>query len=731
MEIMLVGGLSPMVRKLSLKLYKEGHRIYVLSGSRNPANHYEHIFERYDFPYDSASIEEVFQSVNPDVTILMGAFDGNLSGEDPKREAIQYAAGLQNILLSWSALEKGRLIYLSSAEVYGSSYQIPVTESIRPVPRGIRPLMLFQGEESCRFYQEQLKKDVLILRLDRLHDVPKDKREAAFGICQRKCLDAFRTGAVSYRTNYKYGLTYMGDAVESIYKLVACEEHQYGLYHISSSEAYSELQIVDAIGKYLGKESGQELEKINNTLEDQNSVILSNERIKEEFGFKIWCEPEETIQKTLAYMKKHIGRFLESSDSGWDIWHRIYFKIMELFGALVPYLENLIFFIPFFMLNNRATGSQYFSKIDFYLIYVLLFAVVHGQRQATVSALLATAGYLFRQMYHQSGIAVVTDYNTYVWIVEIFIVGLVVGYMKDQLKFLEEEKEQEVDFLSERVTDIGDINDSNLRVKEGLITQVVNYDYSLGTVYDMVEQLEEDYPAKILFHAITLIRDVMNCQDVSLYRINEEKYARLFGYTSTKAGSMGHTVHLPDKEPLYETFSRQEVYLNRNMDPAYPMMAYCIYEEEKMEMMIQLWSIPFERMTIDESNRLIIISKLIQKSVHRSAHYLDVLRNERYQDDSQALRADAFEELVSTYREVGEKNLTEYILLQVVSEQSDMESAGHIISKTLRATDYIGYRNDGNLYILLTSTDKKGCGFVQKNLEQKGIHTVIREEMGL
>ena len=322
-----------------------------------------------------------------------------------------------------------------------------------------------------------------------------------------------------------------------------------------------------------------------------------------------------------------------------------------------------------------------------------------------------------------------TDYNTYVWIAEIFIVGLVVGYMKDQLVFLKEEKEQEVDFLAERVTDIADINDSNLRVKEGLITQVVNYDYSFGTVYNMVEQLEQDQPAKILFHAITLIRNVMNCQDVSLYRLNEEKYARLFGYTSAKAGSMGHTVYLLNKEPLHDAFSRQEVYLNRTMDPEYPMMAYCLYEEEKMDMMILLWSIPFERMTIDESNRLIVISKLIQKAVNRSATYLDFLRNERYQDESPALKAEAFEEIVQTYYEAGQKNLTEYILLQVVS--SSIEGVGTVISEMLRETDYVGYRNDGNLYILLTSTDRKGCGFVQKNLEKKGICTMISAEVGL
>ena len=70
-------------------------------------------------------------------------------------------------------------------------------------------------------------------------------------------------------------------------------------------------------------------------------------------------------------------------------------------------------------------------------------------------------------------------------------------------------------------------------------------------------------------------------------------------------------------------------------------------------------------------------------------------------------------------------------MLRVVSAASGMETAGLIISETLRQTDYIGYRNDGNLYILLTSMDKRGCDFVQKNLEKKGICTVISEEMGL
>lgn len=725
MDVMLVGGVSPMMRNLSLKLHKEGHRIYVLSGNRNPSEHYEHVFERYDFPYSVDSVKEVFRSVNPDVTIVLGAFDSNFHEKDSKKEAVAYTAGLQNILLSWAAIDKGRLIYLSSVEVYGSSYQAPVTEAVSPVPFGIRATTLLQAEESCKFYKERLKKDVVVLRLDKIYDVPRNKDDALLGICEAKCLDAFRDGTVTYKRNYSYGLTYMGDAIESIYKLVACEHHNYGIYNISSSRLCSELQIVSAIENSLGRK----IEKIDNTLKEQNTVILSNKRFAEEFGFKIRHSPEEIIQKTLVYMKKHSGSFLDGDHPGLSIWRRIYYKIIKLFGAAFPYIENLVLFIPFFMLNNRATESLYFSKIDFYLIYVLLFAVVHGQRQATFSALLATAGYIFRQMYNNSGIEVVTDYNTYVWIAEIFIVGLVVGYMKDQINFLKEEKEQEVDFLSEQVTDITDINDSNLRVKEGLITQVVNYDYSLGTVYDIIEQLGEDDPTKILFRALTLVKKVTECNDVSIYFIDGDNYARLFGYTSKNAASMGDTFYLPGKEPIYDAVIKDIVYLNRDMDSEYPTMAYTLFEDGKPNMIIMLWSIPFERMTIDESNRLTVLCKLIKKSVKRAEEYMELLKEKRCSLGGLALNTQAFAELVDIFREAKRNGMTDYYLLKVTSK--DAESAVSVINSLLNPFCCIGYGEDGGINILIIGTERQECDRIRAELNQNGISTAVSGEREL
>ena len=161
----------------------------------------------------------------------------------------------------------------------------------------------------------------------------------------------------------------------------------------------------------------------------------------------------------------------------------------------------MICFIPFFMLNNRAVGSQYFDRLDFYLLYVLLFAIVYGQHQAIFSSLLATAGYCFRQMYDQSGFEVLLNYNTYVWMAQLFILGMVVGYMRDQIRFVKNQGEEEIGYLSGQLDDMADINDSNVRMKHIFESQIVNHKDSLGKIYEITSALDRYGPEEVLFYA--------------------------------------------------------------------------------------------------------------------------------------------------------------------------------------------------------------------------------------
>lgn len=96
------------------------------------------------------------------------------------------------------------------------------------------------------------------------------------------------------------------------------------------------------------------------------------------------------------------------------------------------------------------------------------------QQQASFSAVCAVAGYIFRQMYHRSGFEVVLDYNTYVWIAQLFIVGLIVGYLRDQIRAMKMESKEMEEYLSGQIQDIKDINSTNVRVKEVMEQQLID-----------------------------------------------------------------------------------------------------------------------------------------------------------------------------------------------------------------------------------------------------------------
>ena len=101
-------------------------------------------------------------------------------------------------------------------------------------------------------------------------------------------------------------------------------------------------------------------------------------------------------------------------------------------------------------MNSKAADSQYFNRLDFFLLYVLLFAIIYGQQQAIFSSLLAVAGYFLQQMYGRTGFEVLLDYNIYVWMAQLFIIGMIVGYMRDQLQFIREENEEEIQYLKQK-----------------------------------------------------------------------------------------------------------------------------------------------------------------------------------------------------------------------------------------------------------------------------------------
>ena len=725
MNILLAGGSCSLINSMILKLRKEGHRVCLLTGDKYRHNKYERVFEKYEFSYDCENLNDILESVNADVTILMGAFDTNYHWDGEERETVPFISHLVNILVSYSMTNKKRLIFLSSDEIYNGNYTEDIKEEEPFSGAGIRAGALSQAENICENFRVNRGLDIITLRLDHLYNIPKERKDVN-NICADMCLDCMRDGYIKARTEHTFSLLCENDAVEYIYQFVKTSHHKYSLYNLSSNDVVSELKLATMVQKAMGIESNIV------TFSDSNGrCVLSGNRFEEEFGVHAFGNLEKNIKDMASYMKKHEAAFLKGEELKLPWWKMLYEKWKWLIKILFPFFENLVCFIPFFMMNNRTVGSEYFANLDPFLLYVLLFAIVYGQQQATFSAILAVAGYMFRQMYTRSGFEVLIDYNTYVWIAQLFILGLVVGYMRDQIRTMRLESQELEEHLHRQIVDIRDINESNVRVKEVMEQQLIDHKDSIGKIYSITAGLEQRMPDEVIFYAVEMLGKLMQTKDVALYNVVNKDYARIFSASSQKARSLGNSIRYREMTDIYDALKEQKVYINKKMDEQYPLMARGIYEGGEVQMIIMMWGLSWEKMTLGQANFLTVVSYLIQNAVLRAQRYMQALEEKRYSQNSRILEPEAFESLVQAYMKAKLKNLVECVLIKVDVQNSEYQKTDEQMSGYMRDSDYMGMLPDGNLYVLLTNTTREGAVIAQDRFEKNGYKTEYVEMMSV
>lgn len=719
----LIGGEGRFMDAMISKLNKDGHRVYLLTGTKNSHTSYQKVFEKYNFEYDSDSIREILVSANPDIVIFMGAHDTRYDWENPRKTSVQFTADLTNVISAYSSVKKGRFLYISSQEVFGRSYIEDIKEDEPVSAANFRALALAQGEEICKSYYNTRGMQSIVVRMDHLYGTPK-KGKKENNPCFKMTLEMLKNNKVSANSRNLFSMIHQNDAVQFLYQLVIAPKLEHSIYHISSGSIISQMQLAHMVSSA----GGNGVEVVDDTVGSGYRLVLSGERFEKEFGRKIFVSYEEGVKKTVEYMKKHSSSFLNPEDSGAGWGNRLWRNIRQIFWMLVPYMENMVCFIPFFMLNNRAVSSQYFSKLDFYLLYVLLFAIVYGQQQAIFSALLATAGYCFRQMYDKTGFEVLLDYNTYVWMAQLFIVGMVVGYMKDQIKNIRNQDEDQIQYLNGQLGDMSDINDSNVRIKHTFERQIVNQKDSLGKIYEITSQLDQRGPEEVLFYAAQVLSKLMETDDAAIYTVANRDYARLFSFTSQTAKKLGKSIRYSDMKDMYDELIAHRVYINKTMDDSYPLMACAVYAEDKMQTILMLWGIPWERMNLAEANRLTVIGYLIQNAVVRAGHYLDALRERRYVEDSDILGNEAFKQLVKAFFDAKRNGLTECCLVKIQHTADNFKEIAQKLEKKLRQTDYFGVLSDG-LYVLLPNTDDEAAqGVIERFLKEGFESSIVHAE---
>lgn len=718
--VLIIGSNNFFTKNLINKYYKEKWRIYTLVNNKvyiKPS----YVFEQYAFDYCSDSIKEIIKSCRPDVVIFTGAYDTvyNWKNENFKNTALKYTSDLSNILFSVATQGIRHFIYLSSENVFEDEYIVDINEEMPVSPNTYRGMLISQGENMTSHFGQTKQMEVTIIRLANMYGIPTNLKEST-DVISKMCVDALVSGRLQVDAKKIFSALFVGDAVEAIYILSKAPERKYNLYHVSSLEEITE----DKIAQLIKDNYSHQVDIIDETMGLKKRIVLSNERLISEFSFDIRNSYSETIPKIISYINKHKKHFLESNEAFDGTSNKHY--LFNIIKKAVPFLECIALFIPVFMLSHGIIESRYFEGINFYLLYVLLFAIVYGRQLAVFAALNTVIGYILSYILTTSETALIINTNIYIQIVQIFIVGLSVGHLKDKLIDISKEKNEEVDFLKEQLKDITVINSSNENIKDYYTDKVMGSTESIGRIYDITSRLQESEKGEVLFAALDTLKEIMETEEASIYLVSDNKHCRLATASGEKATTMGKSINMNTYPVIFDVLRSNQIFINRTLDTTLPMMASALYDDEKsIRIVIFLWNLPYKKMTLYYSNLLKIIGSLVYSVFVRDANYLDALAYKRYIPETVILQNEAFEEMVDIYKRAGEKGYSESVVLYIIKGDMSINELNDKIFFLLRETDYIGMISNEELAILLTNSGKNESEHVRQRLEKEDVKTVF------
>lgn len=679
------------------------------------------VFQEYNFAYDSDSISYIIKSVEPDIVIYTGALDGGFDWKNESIQAPKYIAGLTNVIINCIGSNIKQFVYLSSCAIFKGNTERNVLEDTEPMPMGNRNKAIYMGEKICANYNNEVDFSVSIARISEIYGVYKDE-VIEDNICTNICKQLIKNNTITINKNRKHNLIYVDDAVDAIYKIATNHLVEDSIYNITSLTNYSEKVLVEWLEEITSNKIQVVLSKSSDSqctpnyqsnninqlgFTEKYSIEKGMKKLHKAIDNKSYSDKKEKVRLTIT---DHLFRFSNRTLSN-----------------IRPFVENILFFLllEFFVIFTKTINFH--EIVDIYLLYVILIAIIYGYLQAVFAVIFSIIGKMYITLSPGSHYITFDHYTIYLWILQIFTIGVLVGFLKDKYKRKYNDLNDENEHLQLELSNIKEINNSNMEVKSIYERRLINYKDSFARIYNIVSQLDVIEPERVIFKAVHVIGDIMNTKDVSIYTCDKNsQFCRLMAASSDKAKTMKKSLRISDHKDIYAKLMRKEIYVNSTLDPNYPIMASCTYKDGNIQAIIMLWDLPIESNNLYEINVFGVLSKLVERTMDRAHEYMESINksyNRVYED---VLNVEAFEKILQLYEYGHKEKLVEYSLLKVdVIEGMSEEAMYKLVKAQIRDTDYIGINRYGETQILLTNANEDEAAFVADRLTKNLLHVEI------
>lgn len=417
----------------------------------------------------------------------------------------------------------------------------------------------------------------------------------------------------------------------------------------------------------------------------------------------------ESICQDAAYKKPTLRQRISAAiQSRWLIWVAV---------------ELALGYLAMEYLNHLANTAVQFKFVDFRLLYVAMFAAVHGLKAGMAASVLACISSMAAFMAGGNDIRLVL-FNIDNWLpfACYIMLGTVIGYTRDkrenQLRFVTEEKNT----LEKRYMFLLELYDNALYNRDLYKRQIMSYRNSFGRIFDVTRRLNSLMPDAVFKEALLALEDILDNQSITIYNLSgHTEYARLCVCSKKIIDTAPRSIHMDIFAKAISELQPGEVWTNMERWQDHPDYLFPVYRDNTLVSLILIDKVPFEQMTMYYENLIKIFCNLIQDSLVRALDYVTKLSNEIYIGNSTVMNKSAFRKLIEIREKMEQEAISEYSILKVDANERNIEEIFHKIKGYFRSNDIFGQGEDGNLYIVLTGTGKEAMKSVISRLEDQGI----------
>lgn len=695
LRILFVGNGDIAGKYIANRLYKEGHKIYLLTENEQDIPWDEYVKGHiYKSSLTSNRCKNVFKGNSIDIVIFMTGEFRDKWGENIGYSYQSMIPNLTNILRISCECKVKQFIFLSSTELDTFEHLPPILTDLK------------SGELLCESFSRYYNLPLLILRMSNVYGIGKFDKLGFTGNMMRKMLNGENLRLLIHEES-SVDLIYGEDLADAVFRGIM--EHKLGEYHVCSGKSISFRTYMECITKVCDYK-----EKLYYTNEEPKKLInvdMSDNRFKEELGWVPMHDFLENGQEVLkAAMKENIVLQEKNEEKhSTESSHINASKLKNMIRALV---ENFILFTIASLLLRYTSNSASFRFVDVRLVYVAVISSIYGLKQGLIATILACISYGYSIA--RSGVDLtylVYSIETWTPYIMYLIVGATVGYASDKKtddkQIIKDENQilsEKYDFLKEIYLDVCD-------VKNQLQRQILISKDSFGRVYDIAKELDTFKPELIFFKTVNILEDIIECNEVSIYTVNPDHltYIRLMANSVSLAGTLSGSLNLDDLPALQQSIEKKEFFVNKNLLENYPAYAAPIIDNDKVIALVMVHHVDFTKFTIFYQNLIQIVIGMVQNNLVKALVYNKDSYKKRYFENTEIFKPEEFLEHLKIMESAKEKIKLFYLVMRVRlkdHQQLDRIEFSNRIITMLRSTDFMGSDKYGNYYIVFMQTDK-------------------------